>query len=252
MADLCLRLGSEHVDRRRLRALIASGALNALPGTMAQKFAGVDAALRQARSGQRQTVAAEEHAEMPSAIDSFDLVREIAATHCLGARDISFDVYCPKTYSHHTRFTIWLPPETVLLDLDGSALVAQARTFASALAPERSEEYVIGLNSKVDQYNDRHLLMLDLDSIDETALEKLEEFGGYLLKSGVGYHFIGRELLPSYDAWIGRLREMQSIPEFNGHLDDTHVDMSIKRGYSTLRIVESPVKPERPMMVKVL
>ena len=94
--------------------------------------------------------------------------------------------------------------------------------------------------------------MLDLDSIDESAIERLAEYGGYLLKSGRGYHFIGKTLLSNRVAWEQTLRDMGRIPELKPHIDASHIDMSLKRGYSTLRILESPAKPQRPMMIKMV
>lgn len=249
LVALCQRVGPSWISRRTLCALIADGATSCLPGTPAQQFAIADQALAGARVGADPGAT---QAPLPMAIDSFDLVKELAVIHRLTVRDLSFDVYCPKTYSHHLRFTVWLPPDTIIFDVDAPDLVEQARSFVGGLEPEKKDDYVIGLNSRVDQYGDRHFLMLDLDSIDEAAMARLQEIGGYLLKSGIGYHFIGRELLANQDAWHARLGEMQSIPEFRGHLDEAHIQMSRKRGYSTLRLIESPTKPERPTMIKVL
>lgn len=41
-------------------------------------------------------------------------------------------------------------------------------------------------------------------------------------------------------------------PELRAHIDENHVEMSLQRGYSTRRILGSPGKPERPMMVMAL
>ena len=94
--------------------------------------------------------------------------------------------------------------------------------------------------------------MLDLDSIDDAAIECLNRFGGYLLKSGRGYHFIGKSLISTREAWEATLRNLERVPELKPHIDASHIDMSLKRGYSTLRILESPAKPQRPMMIRMV
>jgi DNA polymerase-3 subunit alpha len=245
--DVARRLHGDTFSRRILLSLISSGALDALPGTMAQKFAIADEAMR---------VFAEDRpasdAPLPERIDSFDLLREIASVHRHEVRDLSFDIYCPKSYSHHFRFTMWLPPDSVIFDVDISKLIEQARLFAGYLESEKNGDYAIGLNSRVNQYAEKHLLMLDLDSIDDAAIQRLGEYGGYLLKSGRGYHFIGKALISTREAWEGALRELGEVSELKPHIDESHIDMSLKRGYSTLRILESPAKPQRPMMIRMV
>lgn len=240
VANLCQRLG-DVMNHQSLNALIASGALSELPGSPAQQFAVSNAAM-----------AGERVLDMPSEVGTFDLVREIASLHRWILKDLSFDVYCPRTYSHHLRLTFWLSPDSVIHDLDERDLVDHSRSLLAGLNSEKAGDYVIGLNSKIDQYSDRHLLMLDLDSLNDDALAQLQEIGGYLLKSGVGYHFIGHDLLMDRETWRERLRTLQETPAFKGCIDDDHVELSLRRGYSTLRLVESSVKPIRPMMIRVL
>jgi len=250
--DFASRLASVGLDRRALTSLIASRALDSLPGTPAQLFAATDLALDIARRTSAGESGSDLDASLPQNVDSFDLVKEIATAHGTRIRDLSFDIYCPRTYAHHLRLTMWLPPETVIFDLDAPRLVEHARSFVGGLEAERNEEYAIGLNSRVDQYSDRHLLMLDLDSVDDAAVERLREHGGYLLKSGRGYHFIGKTLIASQEQWAAALRAIQEAPELRDHVDPSHIGMSLKRGYSTLRILESPAKPQRPMMIRAL
>jgi len=250
--DVCSRLGPDLLDRRTLTALIASGALNGLPGTPAQKFAAVDRSLgARSEAGACGAMLAGER-KLPEDVDSFDLVREIAAKHRTEVRDLSFDVYCPKTYAHHSRFTLWLAPDTVIFDLDAPAFIERVRSFVGCLEADRNDEYAIGLNSRVDQYAERHLFMLDLDSVDEAAIDRLRTYGGYIMKSGRGYHFIGRTIIPTPEQWRRTLSEVRRTPGLRQHVDDSHIEMSLRRGYSTLRILESPAKPRRPMMMMTL
>ena len=246
--DIPSRLDRSVLDRKAFLALIASGALGSLPGTMAQKFAAAEDALRLRGTPRSQ----EKAAQLPENIDSFDLLREIASVHRHAARDLSFDVYCPKAYTHHFRLTMWLPPESVIFDMEISQLIEQARLFAGYFESERNDEYAIGLNSRVNQYAEKHLLMLDLDSVDDAAIERLSEYGGYLLRSGRGYHFIGKAMIPNLEQWHETLRSFQKMPELRDHIDNSHIEMSLKRGYSTLRILESPAKPRRPVMIRML
>ena len=37
------------------------------------------------------------------------VVREILSIAGGSGRDLSFDIYCPKTYAHHNRLTYWMP-----------------------------------------------------------------------------------------------------------------------------------------------
>ena len=249
--DCCSRLPDGELGKEALASLVASGALDALPGTRAQKFAAIRPP-RWAADRREGVTARGANADLPDEVESFDLVREIASVYRGRVKDLSFDIYCPKTYTHHARFTLWLPPETVIFDLDPSSLMEHGRALVGSLGKGRNEEYVIGLNSRVDQYSERHLLMLDLDSVDGAAISLLKEHRGHLLKSGRGFHFIGRALLPTRDEWEAQLRALQASPALAEHIDRRHVEMSLKRGYSTLRILESPAKPERPTMVMLL
>jgi DNA polymerase-3 subunit alpha len=237
--DLSSRVDEEILTRRALLSLIASGALGSLPGRAAQQFASVDS-----RGDSR--------GDLPAQIDSFDLLREIAAEHGHVARDLSFDIYCPRSYAHHFRFTMWLPATSVIYNVDISKLIEQARLFAGYFESDRRIDYAIGLNSRVSQYAEKHLLMLDLDSVDEAAIELLTEFGGHLMKSGRGYHFIGSDLILDAETWRSTLQDIRTRSELVGHLDQSHIEMSLKRGYSTLRILESPAKPRRPMLIRTL
>lgn len=241
--DFCERMRERGLTRKALLSLIAEGALNNLPGTPAQKFASAEKALRPGDSTNNNLI---------DQISSFDLIKEIISIHKRLVKDVSFDVYCPKMYTHHLRFTLWLPPEKILYEMDFPEFIEHSRSLAGILETEKSEDYVIGLNSRVDQYSERHLLMLDLDSIDQALMDELKNYGGYLIKSGSGYHFIGDTIYQNVQDWKDSLLKISEEPVFNSHIDKRHVDLSLRRGYSTLRIVGSPLKPYRPMMIQTL
>ena len=154
--DVAGRLIAHGLTTGSLAALIADGALDSLPGTKAMKLASVGQALRFARQRERPGTSVSPPPELSEHIDSLDLVREIAASCGRAVKDMSFDVYCPGTYAHHFRMTLWVPRDTVIYELDAPTLLQQARAVAASFAPARNEDYVIGLNSRLDQYGDRH------------------------------------------------------------------------------------------------
>ncbi len=163
--------------------------------------------------------------------------------------DFSFDLYCPRTYRHHTRQTLWQPP--FYLDIfTPEQACRHGRVFMKRLGVRRSEDYVLGLNSKVGQYRDAHLFMLDIDSLDAEVESALAEIGGILLKTGRGLHFIGKELLHTRRDWEKALRAAKRNPSLRAHVDKTHIEMSLLRGYSTLRITSGPTKPHVPFFFK--
>lgn len=43
-------------------------------------------------------------------VEVLGLLRSILEDNDKFIKDFSFDIYCPKTYSHHTRLTFWYPP----------------------------------------------------------------------------------------------------------------------------------------------
>jgi uncharacterized protein (UPF0332 family) len=105
-------------------------------------------------------------------------------------KDFSYDIYCPKTYAHHTRLTFWQPPFYLGIYSPGH-LILHAKKFLSALKVRRTGDYVVGINSRFNQYQNIHVLMLDIDSVDAAVESALKPLGGILLKSGRGFHFIG-------------------------------------------------------------
>lgn len=166
-------------------------------------------------------------------------------------RDISYDIYCPKTYSHHTRLTFWQPPFYREM-YSPVALVRNAKRMLKALKVRRTEDYVVGLNSRVDQYKPIHLLMLDIDTLDSSVEAELKAIGGILLKSGRGFHFIGTNLLTNHREWEKELKRIRRHKVLRHFADQDHIDISLRRGYATLRITASTAKPRVPVFYKEL
>jgi len=165
--------------------------------------------------------------------------------------DFSFDIYCPKTYSHHVRLTLWYPP-FYLYCFSFEDLSQKAKSFLKKLKVKKSDNYVLGFNSRLDQYAGIHFIMLDLDSLSLEAEKQLKKIGGILFRSGRGYHFVGRKVIRGEKAWRKKLLSLKKNKKLKGHLDMDHVDISLKRGYSTLRITHSHVKPQIPFFLKEL
>lgn len=182
-------------------------------------------------------------------IDFDDILRDIVITNGKKVKDFSIDIYCPKTYSHHVRFTIWFPP--FYLDiLKTKRLVRLFRKTMKIIKVKNRENYVGGLNSKLDQYSDRHLLMLDIDSLDSNVDFVLKKYGGIILKSGRGFHFLGKKVIEGKKLWEKTLRQLLRDKRLKGRLDKKHIEISLNRGYSTLRFTTSPIKQTRPQFFK--
>ncbi|MEM2941629.1 MAG: HEPN domain-containing protein [Thermoproteota archaeon] len=178
-----------------------------------------------------------------------EILRGIIEDNPKKVSDFSIDIYCPKTYAHHTRFTIWFPPFYLNI-FNTRKLAAYSKDLLRRLKVKRSNEYVAGLNSKLDQYGDRHLLMFDIDSIDAEVEATLKEIGGILLKSGRGFHFIGRHVIENGKNWVKALRAILRNPVLKHRVDKKHIQISLERGYSTLRITTSKTKPYPPQFFK--
>lgn len=182
-------------------------------------------------------------------VEVLDLLRSISEDNPDKIRDFSFDVYCPKTYSHHTRMTFWQPP--FYLDIFGVSQIATgAARLLRGLRVRRSKDYVVGLNSRVNQYKDDHLIMVDIDSVNPAIEAALKPIGGMLLKSGRGFHFIGRKVVVGLKPWRSAMRSLLRHSTMKSHIDRDHIEISLRRGYSTLRVTASPVKPTIPYFYK--
>lgn len=166
-------------------------------------------------------------------------------------RDISYDIYCPKTYSHHTRLTFWQPPFYRHM-YSPETLVRNAKRMLRNLKVRRTEDYVVGLNSRVDQYKPVHLIMLDIDTLDTSVEAELKAIGGVLLKSGRGFHFIGTNLIKTQKEWEKEMRRIRRHKVLKHFVDHDHIDISLRRGYATLRITASKAKPRVPVFYKEL
>lgn len=179
----------------------------------------------------------------------FHVLRDIYEENKGEVRDISLDIYCPKTYSHHTRFTTWFPPSYLEM-FSADRLARYVIELLRKLRVRRSGDYVAGINSKLDQYKDTHLLMFDIDSLDPEVEETLSTIGGVVFKSGRGYHFIAKSLVSGRRNWERKLRRFLRSRVLGSRLDKAHIMKSIDRGYSTLRITSSPIKPATPIFYK--
>jgi len=153
-------------------------------------------------------------------------------------RDFSFDVYCPKSYYHHTRFTIWCPKgrlSSAWIDcLRGNTL----RTLKNLRVGEY-RDYVLGLNSRVNQYEDQHLVMLDFDNVSTVPVHQFHDEPGFFFRTESGFHFIGSRLYP-FAEWRRRMKAFSKIAS------KQHYVLSCKRGYATLRFTASSRKPFVP------
>ena len=184
-------------------------------------------------------------------LEIIDMIQGLYIDNKDDIKDFSFDIYCPKTYSHHTRLTIWQPP--FYFDIfRPKQLARHAQRMLKALRVKNAVDYVVGLNSKLDQYNDVHLIMLDIDSVAPAVEAALKSVGGILLKSGRGFHFIGSSVVKGQKEWRAALRRLRQNKDLKPYIDKNHIEMSFDRGYSTLRITESKVKPQTPFFYKQL
>ena len=184
-------------------------------------------------------------------VEILDIINEIYESNRELIKDFSFDIYCPKTYLHHTRLTLWQPP--FYRDIFSPEKICKyAKTMFSSLKVKHAEEYVIGLNSRLDQYQPIHLLMLDIDTLDTTIETTLKKIGGTLLKSGRGFHFIGKKLIEGQSMWEKEIKKIRRDKNLKKYIDKKHIDISLQRGYSTLRVTSNSNKPFRPIFYKTL
>ena len=156
-------------------------------------------------------------------------------------RDFSFDIYCPKSYFHHTRFTAWCPKGRMTDTWLRKLLNLNRRTLKALSVPE-ANDYVLGLNSRVNQYASEHLILLDFDDLSTFPYKKFKGEPGFFFRTHSGFHFIGSKLY-GLTEWKAKMRGYSKIASRQ------HFDLSMKRGYATLRLTSSPRKPVVPAFI---
>lgn len=182
-------------------------------------------------------------------IDFQDILNDILHENEDAVKDFSMDIYCPKTYAHHFRLTVWFPPFYLKI-LKIKNLCLHLKQVLQRNRINNHNNYVAGLNSRLNQYQEMHLLMIDIDSLDVDVEARLKKIGGILLKSGRGYHFIGKTILADKKEWMSALRKIMRDSILKHRIDRKHVKISLQRGYSTLRMTSSPAKPVKPKFFK--
>lgn len=182
-------------------------------------------------------------------IEYEDILSDVVFDNGSKIKDFSIDIYCPKTYSHHTRFTIWFPPFYLkVFNID--KLYKNTKETLKKLHVKNTNNYVAGFNSKLDQYTDKHLLLFDIDSFDAEVEATLKKIGGTLLKTERGFHFISHRIIEGKREWEKALRKILRDKVLKSRVDRNHIKISLQRGYSTLRITTCPIKTVRPMYFK--
>lgn len=168
-------------------------------------------------------------------------ILSILVTENSEIRDFSFDIYCPKTYYHHTRFTSWCPKGRVT-DNWLKTLLAQTIKTLQTLKIKESKEYVLGLNSRINQYEDHHIIMLDFDDVSSVPFDKFKGEPGFFFRTHSGFHFIGSKLYKYLD-WKKAMKKYSKLASVK------HYELSLKRGYATLRLTASSRKPVAPAYI---
>ena len=156
-------------------------------------------------------------------------------------RDFSFDIYCPKSYFHHTRLSAWIPKGRVSDRTLGRLLGASIKALRS-MGVSDARDYVLGLNSRVNQYAEQHLLMLDFDDLSTLPYDALKSEKGFYFRTESGFHFIGSRLY-SYADWLKKMRRYSNLASRQ------HCVLSSKRRYGTLRLTASRRKPVKPAYI---
>lgn len=182
---------------------------------------------------------------MAAFVDIKSVLRGLASAYAEQVRDFSYDVYCPKTYSHHTRLTFWQPP-FYLRKYSYSQLQTTAIQMLKSLGVKNYRDYVVGINSRVNQYDEHHFLLLDFDSKAPEIIRSLRQTRGYVFQSGRGLHFVGAELLMSDRAWRVAMQRAQGDEVLGRHIDQKFIEYSLARGYGTLRVTKGTNKPHVP------
>lgn len=163
-----------------------------------------------------------------------------------GILALEFDYYCPKSYIHKERVQFQIQSHMYSRNYCKTIDKAGRQSIAT-LKASKKDDYVLGWNNRLGQSADAYLLFLDIDDNDEATVKAaLKGRKGWLFKSGEGFHFIGSEVYTSRKQWEYRFKQAANSSKLKSLVDADHVDFSIRRGYSTLRISTSPIKPFRP------
>ncbi len=159
---------------------------------------------------------------------------------------LEFDYYCPKSYIHKERVQIQVQAK----DYDEpycKRIRNAGKKAIQVIGASKQEDYVLGWNNRLGQNADAYLLFLDIDNNDEAIVKTaLKGRKGWLFKSGEGFHFIGSEIYTSQKLWQYRFTKAAKSKKLKALVDHAHVEFSLKRGYSTLRMFASEVKPFVP------
>lgn len=161
---------------------------------------------------------------------------------------VEFDYYCPKSYIHKERIQFQCMSEK-FSKRTINRLKSAGASAVKLLKASRLNDYALGWNSRLGQSGDGYLLFLDIDELDESTVKAaLKGRKGWLFKTGQGFHFIGSEVYPSIKAWRHRYTQAAKSKKLKNLIDMRHVDFSLRRGYSTVRIDKSAVKDFIPFM----
>lgn len=186
-------------------------------------------------------------------VELAEILADLVAQHKTVAQELSFEIYHPSPYyGGQTRLTIWQPAKEAI-SFTPDSMIRRARRFLAEIRTQSPDAYVAGLNSRLNQYGEPvHLLMLDLDTTDAAVECALSKIGGTLVKSGRGFHFIGGQPIRGQRRWeaaLGRIKKRKDLRRF---VDKQHIEFSLQRGYSTLRLTAGPNKPHAPFFYKDL
>jgi len=105
-----------------------------------------------------------------------------------------------------------------------------------------AKEYVLGLNSRVNQYEDHHIMLLDFDDVSSIPFDKFKGEPGFFFRTHSGFHFIGSKLYP-FAEW------RKAMKKYSRLASKDHFELSMKRGYATLRLTASSRKPFLPAYI---
>lgn len=159
---------------------------------------------------------------------------------------LEFDYYCPKSYVHKER--VQFQVQAHMYDSNYCKKMEKSgRHSIATIKSSRKQDYVLGWNNRLGQSAEAFLLFLDIDTNDEPQVkDALKGRKGWLFKSGEGFHFVGSEVYSSQKQWAHRFQQAANSKKLKPLVDSAHVDFSLRRGYSTLRMTTSPIKTFRP------